>query len=156
MTSSLIKYLIAVVIVFMFFNVAFETFQNNSQNAVTFDAYCPNCVIHNHVDARAKCESACKANDPAKDIIFTGKRTVKDNKTLCECTYKGTPKKDYVGCPTPSSLGGNDCFIFTNDDAKKTCPILCNKYLVGKNSRWTGEYKTTSTHTSACECEYID
>lgn len=151
-----VVYVIVLVIVFYFFEKSFESFQTLNKIA-TKEVPCPNCIAYNFLDTRTKCEAACRSANPDKNINFTGKVTKDGDKIkTCQCDYKGKLTQSYVGCPNPSSLGGNDCFIFTNDDAKKMCPSMCNKYLIGKNSRWTGDYKRTSTHTSACECEYID
>lgn len=119
-------------------------------------AKCSKCKIWNSRDARSKCDALCKEKYPAKDIRYTGIWSSEGAGASCECSFEGGYKKHFVGCPTASSLGKSDCFVWNNSEAKASCPGMCTRFLPGKGSKWTGEWKNTSANTTACECEYHD
>lgn len=127
-----------------------ETLQNTRQ--ITLDVPCKNCNIWNHVDARTKCHNICQKADINKPYNFTGKWKNNPNKpqdSNCQCSKLAEHHKNYVGCAF-----GKNCFIWNNSDAKTICPKMCNQKLLNKNSKWTGNWKSTSINSSACECEY--
>lgn len=109
----------------------------------------------NHRDIRSKCEKLCKIQLPYNKMQFT--KGFKNKEGIeCNCEYDGEYKKEYIGCPLSDSIGGSGCFIFNNQEAKEKCPKICNKYLPGKESKWTGDYRNVSIQTGACECEYYE
>ncbi len=123
---------------------------------VTNLATCSDCTIWNSRDASAKCDKLCKINNPDKGVSYTGNWTTVGKGASCECSFEGAYKKQFIGCPTSNSLGTSDCFFWNNNDAKTNCQYVCDKFLPGKGSKWTGQWKNTSANTSACECEYYD
>lgn len=138
-----------------------ETFEPTKN--ITTIHNCKSCKsIWNHLDANSKCSMLCQVVLPDSNSTFNGYwKNEKDGTTSCGCDHNGTITKHFVGCPTPSSLNyikndgvKDDCFFFTKDDAEKSCPLMCDNYIPGYNSKWTGNWKNTSTHTSACECQY--
>jgi hypothetical protein len=110
--------------------------------------------VWNDRDARSKCDHLCSYRYPNQQPRFTGKWKV-DNDTLsCDCARNVEHKKSYIGCSDQTSLNGKDCFFFNNSDATENCQTLCDKYLPNQSPQWTGNWKNTSIHTSACECAY--
>ena len=138
--------------------IIYINYPNNKQlpqyKRITIGAPCKNCNIWNHVDANTKCNVICQKADINKPYKFTGKWVNIDNKSqdsICQCSKLGKYNKDYVGC-----VLGKNCFIWNHQDAKTICPKMCNKYLLDKNAEWTGNWKSTSTDSSACECQYYN
>jgi hypothetical protein len=120
-------------------------------------ATCDDCTIYNHRDARSKCENLCVTNFPDKNAQYTGQWSSTNTGAACECQYQGEYKKQFVGCAMGQKLSQeDDCFLWNNGEANHKCQFICNKYLPGKQSKWTGEWKNTSANTSACECELYD
>lgn len=129
-----------------------ETLENTKQ--LTIDVPCKNCNIWNHLDAKTKCNTICQKANINKPYKFTGKWVNNANKSkdsICECSKLGEYNKHYVGC----ALGKN-CFIWNHGEAKTLCPKTCNQYSLDKNVEWTGNWKSTSINSSACECEYYN
>lgn len=119
--------------------------------------HCDDCQIWNHRDARSKCEQLCNSNYPDKAVSYTGEYNANGKSGDCECQFTGSYKKDFVGCPTAKSLKTNgDCFFWNDTEAKSNCQHVCDKFLPGKQSTWTGNWKNTGVHTSACECQYYN
>ena len=90
--------------------------------------------------------------DQDNSLQFSGKWKTNKNKpqdSICNCIRIGNLKQNYVGCPL-----GSNCFIWNDSDAKNICPQICDKYLSKRNSEWTGNWKSTSAQSSACECKY--
>lgn len=145
--------IVAIAVYFYFFNKS-ESLEN-TKNVKIF-AKCNKCTIWNHRDAQSKCDKLCKVHYPGKDVAFTGDWTAYQDGATCECSFEGQYKKQFVGCPTNKSLGTNDCFFFNDEEARKQCQFVCDKFLPGKMSKWTGDWKNTSVNTSACKCEYYD
>lgn len=145
---------ISVIILFMNFRENLEQVspkQKNINNLVI----CKNCKSWNHRDAYSKCTRTCKTQFPDKKISFTGNWTkVNENDTSCECSFQGNFNKKYIGCPSKKSL--KQCFIWNQEEANQICQPMCNKFLPNVNPKWTGNWKSTSAETSACECEYYD
>ena len=141
--------LIFIVILYIIYK-NIETLENTKN--LTVDVPCKNCNIWNHLDANTKCNSNCQKVDTNKPYKFTGKwsnLTDKHQDSICECSKIAEYNKHYVGC----ALGKN-CFLWNHSDAKTICPKTCNQYLLGKNPEWTGNWKSTSIDSSACECQY--
>jgi hypothetical protein len=142
-------YILILIALFIIVYKNIETLQNTKQ--ITTDLPCKNCNIWNHVDANTKCQSICQKADINKPYEYTGKwkNDPKLKDSFCQCSKIAEYNKDYVGCAL-----GNNCFIWNHSDAKTICPKICNRYLIDKNSNWTGNWKSTSIDSSACECEY--
>jgi len=116
---------------------------------------CKDCKAWNHVDVRSKCEKQCKLKFPDQNPEFTGEWSRLDNSDVsCECAFKGKFKKEYIGCPVGSQLNDKSCFIWNQNEAKASCSTICNKFLPDVQPKWTGNWKSTSVDSSACECEY--
>lgn len=145
---ELIYVLIFIVVLYIIY-INIETLQNTKN--IKIDVPCKNCNIWNHIDAKTKCNSVCQKFDIDNPYTFTGKWEQKSDKndSNCECNRISKYNKDYVGC----ALGKN-CFLWNNSDAKTICPKMCNQYLPNKNAEWTGNWKSTSINSSACECQY--
>lgn len=129
-----------------------ETLENTKTKLLTVEAPCKNCNIWNHRDAKTKCNSNCKKIDQDKPYKFTGEWEKNQNKlqdSTCKCSKVGNFNKHYVGCAL-----GNNCFLWNNSDSKTICPKMCNQYLPNKKAEWTGNWKSTSIDSSACECQY--
>ena len=150
--------IIAVVLFVLYYLfVPKETLQNTGTKLVKQIAFCNDCKIYNHRDARSKCDKLCDISFPGNNAVYSGNWFGKDKGAACECQYQGAYKKQFVGCPIGEDLPDNsDCFLWNQSDANNKCQFVCNKYLAGKQSKWTGQWKNTSTSTSACECEYYD
>lgn len=119
---------------------------------IVTDIPCNNCRIWNHVDAKTKCDRSCQKTDLDNPSMFSGKWKTNLNKlqdSVCNCVRNGEIKQNYIGCP----IGTPDCFIWNDSDAKTICPKICTEYS-SKNAQWTGNWKSTSMESSACECKY--
>lgn len=146
---ELIYFLIFILVLYIIY-INVETLENTK--ILTVDVPCKNCNIWNHIDAKTKCNSNCKKINQDSSYKFTGNWKQNSDKSrdfICECSKLGKYNKSYVGCAL-----GKDCFLWNNSDAKTTCPKMCNQYLLNKNAEWTGNWKSTSADSSACECEY--
>lgn len=147
-------YILIAMVIYAFVFHKSEFYENTK--TVTNIAKCKKCTIWNQRDAQSKCDRLCKVQYPGKDVGFTGEWSKFKDGAICECSFEGQYKKQYAGCPTNKSLGTNDCFFFNDKEAQQHCQYACDKFLPGKLSKWTGEWKNTSIQTSACECEYYD
>jgi len=151
--------IVGIIIIILFLNFR-ENLQNTlptKQKDVNNFAICKNCKSWNHRDAHSKCSRVCEIEYPDKNISFTGNWSkVSDNDISCECSFQGTLQKKYVGCPTGKSLPDKKCFIWNNTEADNICQTMCNKFLPNSYPKWTGNWKSTSAETSACECEYYN
>jgi hypothetical protein len=141
-----------VVLIFVFVLSKRENLENikDVKNFVT----CKDCKAWNHIDVRSKCQKQCKVKFADQNPEFTGEWNRLDNDVSCECAFKGKFKKEYIGCPVGSKLNDKSCFIWNEKDAKSSCPIMCKKFLPNFQPKWTGNWKSTSIDSSACECEY--
>ena len=135
-----------------------ETLENSQQKEQDVKNFiiCKDCKAWNHRDASSKCEKQCKLQIPDRDTVFTGEwARLNDKDISCECSFRGKHTKEYVGCPVGATLDDNkSCFIWNDKDANELCQPICNKFLNNVHPKWTGNWKTTSAETSACECEY--
>lgn len=150
---------IGIILIFLFMNYRENlTVDKEQEKDIINFSICKDCKIWNHIDANSKCSRACKIKNPNKDVSFTGNWNKLDDKdSSCECSFRGTLKKHYIGCPSRKSLGdAGECYIWNNEEAKKICQPMCNKFLPDINSKWTGNWKPVSAESSACECEYYD
>lgn len=157
-----------IIIIILFLNFR-ENLQNTlqihdkgtalEQKDITNFVICKNCKSWNHRDAHSKCSRVCKIKYPDQNISFTGiwsKVNENNNDISCECSFPGTLRKKYVGCPSGKSLPDKKCFIWNNTEADNVCQTMCNKFLPDSYPKWTGNWKSTSAETSACECEYYN
>lgn len=147
-------YIIIAISVYMIWVNKVESLENTK--TVKNVAKCTKCKIWNQRDAQSQCDRLCRVHYPGKDVAFTGEWSSAKDGATCECSFDGQYKKQFVGCPSNKSLGTNDCFFFNEQDASKNCQVVCDKFLPGQMSKWTGEWKNTSINTSACQCEYYD
>mgnify|MGYP000073347859 CR=1 FL=1 len=142
------------VLLFVFFFLSKREALENIKDVKNF-VLCKDCKTWNHRDARSKCEKQCKLKFADQNPEFTGKWTRLEGSDIsCECAFAGKFKKEYVGCPVGSKLDKRSCFIWNDKDAKSVCPTMCNKFLTDVQPTWTGNWKSTSVDSSACECEY--
>lgn len=154
--------ILGILVYFIFFYNPKETLDNTipDTNRITRIHTCEGCGTWNNKDIKSKCDAICLKENPDK-YIRAGRNWFKDNNDIkCECRYTGTLKKDYVGCPIKEKLSEysqqNDCFIWNDKEAQQKCEVMCDKYLPGKNPIWTGNWKNTSSETTACECLYYN
>ena len=157
--------LAGIIIIILFLNFR-ENLQNTlqindkgtAQKDITNFVICKNCKSWNDRDAHSKCSRVCKTKYPDKNISFTGNwsKVNDDNDISCECSFPGTLQKKYVGCPSGKSLDDKKCFIWNKTEADNVCQTMCNKFLPDSYPKWTGNWKSTSAETSACECEYYN
>jgi hypothetical protein len=148
---ELIYFLIFIFVLYVIYRNV-ETLQNTKM--LTTDSPCKNCNIWNHLDAKTKCNNICKQINQDNSYNFSGKWINDSNNlknSVCQCNKLAHYNKKYVGCAL-----GKDCFLWNNSDAKSICPKMCNQYLLNKNAEWTGNWKSTSIDSSACECQYYD
>uniref|UniRef100_A0A6C0H6L6 Uncharacterized protein n=1 Tax=viral metagenome TaxID=1070528 RepID=A0A6C0H6L6_9ZZZZ len=152
-----ITYSFVIILFVVYFFVSKETLENTKTKTVKQLATCTDCKIYNHRDARSKCDKLCDLTFPEKNAVYNGNWIGNEKGATCECQYQGAYKKQFVGCPIGEELPGHpDCFLWNQSDANNKCHFICNKYIPGKQSVWTSEWKNTSSSTSACECEYYD
>lgn len=155
------KYLIIFAILFYF--IFFTSFPEGLENVdkdtlpqtkqIFINAKCEGCSAWNNKDAQSVCDATCLKNNPDKYIRSSKNWKRIDNDIECGCKYIGHLYSTYAGCPIGESDDPNACFIWNDKEAQQKCPEFCNKYLPGKHSKWTGNWKNTSSQTSACECQ---
>lgn len=158
MFTYIIIIILALLLLFVFYPLK-EHLANTEKvdKLVTRFTGCKDCTIWNHRDARSKCDQLCKSKFTNKGASFTGNWTTPtESGAVCECSYQGINQKYSVSCKKSDSIGTSDCFIWNQQQADAQCPYMCNIYLPGKSSTWTGQWNNSSTHTSSCECEYTD
>jgi hypothetical protein len=154
MDNNLIFILVIGIVILWFINKREE--MTNTTKYVKNLAICKDCRAWNHLDIRSKCNKTCKIRFPDKNTTFTGESVKLDKDLSCECSFIGAYQKEYIGCPIGTKLDDTSCFIWNDKEAGNLCPAMCKKFLPDYNPKWTGNWKTTSAESSACECEYYN
>lgn len=112
-----------------------------------YKVYIPAGPIWNQEDAEKKCPYVCKAHGGEWTGHWT---TVVENKmSVCECEYD-TEQKGTTELILDVPAGP----IWSNEDAKEKCPVICASY----GGEWTGQWVTPEStwgKFSICQCKFM-